>query len=87
MLTIEGIYKNGQIILTETPTEVAESKVLVTFLETKQIGLLERGISKEQAYDLRSKLRTMADDWNRPEMDVYDFNEQSVLEKAPMVRW
>ena len=35
MLTIEGIYKNGQIILAETPEEVAESRVLVTFLNTR----------------------------------------------------
>ena len=72
MLTIEGTYKNGQIILTETPTEVSESKVLVTFLETKEINLNERGIGKTQAAELRSKLNAMAEDWNRPEMDVYD---------------
>lgn len=72
MLTVEGIYKNGQIILTETPMEVAESKVLVTFLDAKQINLLERGIDKQQAVELRAKLNTIAEDWNRPEMDVYD---------------
>jgi hypothetical protein len=72
MLTIEGTYKNGQIILAETPSEVSESKVLVTFLETIEINLKERGIGKIQAAELRGKLNTMAGDWNRPEMDVYD---------------
>lgn len=72
MLTIEGTYKNGQIILTETPTEVSESKVLVTFLEIKEINLQERGIGKVQAAELRSKLSTITEDWNRPEMDIYD---------------
>jgi spore cortex formation protein SpoVR/YcgB (stage V sporulation) len=72
MLTIEGTYKNGQVILTETPTEVVESKVLVTFLETKEINLSERGINSTQAAELRAKLGTMAEDWNKPEMDVYD---------------
>jgi hypothetical protein len=72
MLTIEGTYKNGQIILTETPNEVLESKVLVTFLNTKQINLPEHGIAKEQAAELRGKFATIAEDWNRPEMDVYD---------------
>ena len=72
MLTIEGTYKNGQIILTETPTEVSESKVLVTFLEIKEINLQERGIGKVQAVELRSKLSTITEDWNRPEMDIYD---------------
>ncbi len=72
MLTIEGIYKNGQIILTETPAEMSESKVLVTFLETKEINLHKRGIGKAQAAELRAKLSTMTEDWNRPEMDIYD---------------
>ena len=33
--TIEGIYKNGKIELTETPQGITESRVFVTFLETK----------------------------------------------------
>ncbi|BAY24230.1 hypothetical protein NIES2100_40240 [Calothrix sp. NIES-2100] len=33
--TIEGIYKNGKIELSETPQGITESKVFVTFLETK----------------------------------------------------
>ncbi|CAN5735852.1 MAG: hypothetical protein H0X15_11045 [Acidobacteria bacterium] len=72
MLTIKGTYKNGKIILVETPAEVSESKVLVTFLETKEINLKERGIGETQAAELRGKLNTIAEDWNRPEMDVYD---------------
>jgi hypothetical protein len=72
MLTIEGTYKDGKIVLTETPTEVSESKVLVTFLQTKAVSLPQRGIGKAQAADLRAKFNTVAEDWNRPEMDVYD---------------
>lgn len=72
MLTIEGIYKNGQVILTETPVEVNESKVLITFLDTKEINLQERGINESQASELRAKLSPMAEDWNLPEMDIYD---------------
>ncbi|MEH2208098.1 MAG: hypothetical protein V7K53_29165 [Nostoc sp.] len=33
--TIEGIYKNGKIELAEKPQGITESKVFVTFLETK----------------------------------------------------
>jgi hypothetical protein len=33
--TIEGIYKNGKIELAETPEEITESPVFVTFLATK----------------------------------------------------
>jgi sorbitol-specific phosphotransferase system component IIA len=32
--TIEGIYKNGIIQLTELPIDIAEGRVIVTFLET-----------------------------------------------------
>ena len=33
--TIEGIYKNGKIELAETPEGITESRVFVSFLETK----------------------------------------------------
>ncbi len=33
--TIEGIYRNGKIELVETPEGITESRVFVTFLETK----------------------------------------------------
>jgi hypothetical protein len=72
MLTIEGIYKNGQIVLIDAPTQISEAKVLVTFLDAGQINLTERGIDEERAAELRSKLNTIVQDWNRPEMDVYD---------------
>ena len=72
MQTIEGIYKNGQIILAEVPENIKESKVLVSFLDTKQIDLRERGIDKDQAAELRGKFSTIAEDWERPEMDIYD---------------
>ena len=36
------------------------------------IDLASRGISPEQAADLRSRLKTITDDWNLPEMAAYD---------------
>ena len=72
MLTIEGTYKNGQVVLAETPEEIAESRVLVTFLNTRLIDLQELGISKEEAAEMRGKFDTIAEDWERPEMDIYD---------------
>jgi len=33
--TIQGIYKNGKIELAETPEDITESLVFVTFLVTK----------------------------------------------------
>ncbi|MGI8653873.1 MAG: hypothetical protein ACR2LC_01495 [Pyrinomonadaceae bacterium] len=35
MQAIKGIYRNGQIELLETPKEVKEARVIVTFLETE----------------------------------------------------
>ncbi len=31
--TIEGIYRNGQIELSETPESISQAKVIVTFVE------------------------------------------------------
>ncbi len=72
MLTIEGTYKNGQVVLSNPPGDVAEAKVLVTFLDTTTIDLRERGIDEIQAADLRSRLAAVTDDWSMPEMDIYD---------------
>ena len=38
------------------------------------IDLRARGINETQAEDLRARLRTFAEDWNRPEADIYDEN-------------
>ena len=34
LLTVEGIYKDGKIMVAEKPAGVRESKVLVTFLKS-----------------------------------------------------
>lgn len=40
----------------------------------KLVRLDEYGISKEEAADLRHRLQCFAEDWERPEMDVYDID-------------
>ncbi len=72
MLTIEGTYKNGRVELAETPAQVSEARVLVTFLEAKDIDLSARGLDETRAADLRARLKTFAADWERPEADIYD---------------
>jgi hypothetical protein len=49
-----------------------EGKVIVTFLSTGEVDLAEREIDEDQAADLRFRLKAFAEDWDRPEMDVYD---------------
>jgi hypothetical protein len=70
--SVEGIYRNGQIELLESPPADLEGKVIVTFLNGASVDLAKRGIDERQAADLRQRLKPFSDDWDRPEMDVYD---------------
>lgn len=70
--SVKGVYRNGRIELSEPPPEGGEAQVIVTFLGPSAVNLAERGISEQQAADLRRRLTTFAEDWERPEMDSYD---------------
>ena len=70
--SVEGIYRNGKIELLETPAGIEEGRVIVTFLSTKKIDLTTRGIDEKQAADLRHRLQTIAEDWEHPDMEIYD---------------
>jgi hypothetical protein len=71
--SVEGIFRDGKVELLEAPPQTREGRVLVTFLsESTSIDLGERGIAPAQAADLRSRLARFSEDWDRPEMDVYD---------------
>jgi hypothetical protein len=71
--TIEGVYRDGKVELTEVPKDVRdETRVLVTFLEPQVTDLRARGIDEAHAADLRARLATFAEDWDSPEMAVYD---------------
>lgn len=71
--SIEGVYRNGKIELVEVPSNVRdETRVIVTFLEPGSIDLQARGINEAQAAELRARLTTFAEDWESPEMAIYD---------------
>jgi hypothetical protein len=71
--SVKGIYRDGKVVLLETPGDLTEGKVIVTFLaESGLVELQSRGIDREQAGDLRIRLSRFAEDWERPEMDAYD---------------
>jgi hypothetical protein len=73
MITVEGFYRDGKIELLQTPEDVRSARVLVTFLPAEgPIDLRARGIDKDQAAELRWGFGAAADDWDRPEMDVYN---------------
>jgi hypothetical protein len=72
MKSIKGVCRNGRVELLEPAPEGGERPVIVTFLESQSVDLADRGIDEHQAADLRSRLAAFAEDWDQPEMDVYD---------------
>jgi hypothetical protein len=70
--SFEGIYKHGKVELLETPENVEESRVIVTFVPDGSVALTERGIDEPDAANLQARLATFAEDWERPEMGAYD---------------
>jgi hypothetical protein len=70
--TVEGVFRNGKIELAETPLDVDEARVIVTFLPNGAVNLAEQGIDEAQAASLRARLTTFAEDWDLPEMEAYD---------------
>ncbi len=71
--SVEGIYRDGKVELLETPAAVKEARVIVTFLPANgPINLRAHGIDEAQAAELRWRFQAIAEDWDRPEMDVYN---------------
>lgn len=71
--TIEGVFRKGHVELAEMPNDVAdETRVIVTFLTPGPIDLGSRGIDEPQAAALRSRLSSFAEEWESPEMAIYD---------------
>ena len=73
LTTVEGVYRNGRIELSENPNDVVEgARVLVTFIRPNSIDLSSQGIDQAQAAILRASLAPFAETWNSPEMSIYD---------------
>ena len=72
LVSVPGVYRGGKIELAEQPDVRDETRVIVTFLESGVIDLRARGISEKQAAELRAQLAAFADDWDSPEMAIYD---------------
>jgi hypothetical protein len=71
--SIEGVFRDGKVELLEPPPQAGDARVLVTFLtNSTSVDLADRGIDPAHAADLRARLGRFADDWNQPEMDIYD---------------
>jgi hypothetical protein len=71
--SVEGVYRDGKVELLEAPADVKTARVIVTFLPAEgPIDLRARGISEEQAAELRWGFGAAAVDWDDPAMDVYN---------------
>ncbi|MGZ9223699.1 MAG: hypothetical protein ACXW4Q_16460 [Anaerolineales bacterium] len=64
MLTsIPGVYRKGMVELQQKPKNVTdETRVIVTFLDSGAVDLLERGVTKKQARQLREQLGSFAEE-------------------------
>lgn len=74
MLTsLQGVYRKGRIVLRNNPADIPdETPVIVTFLGAEGIDLRSRGMSEERASELRAQLASFAEEWDSPEMSIYD---------------
>jgi hypothetical protein len=73
LTTLQGVYRNGEIVLPSNALDIPDNTpVIVTFLGTGAIDLLTRGINEEQAQALRIQLAVFSEEWDSPEMSIYD---------------
>lgn len=72
LTSLEGVFRNGRVELSEPLQAREETRVIVTFLpELGGVSLPAQGIDAEEAADLRARLHSFAEDWDRPEMEAY----------------
>ena len=65
-------YRDLEVVVVDNAPSTDDTRVLVTFLPSSRVDLKAHGIDEEQAAELRARLTTFAEDWDSPEMDLYD---------------
>jgi hypothetical protein len=58
--------------LTAAELQAVRRKLMEIADGNSAVALHDRGIDEVQAGDLRSRLKTFAEDWERPEASIYD---------------
>lgn len=71
------VSQDGILTLENLPLQAGETIEVIILVRPEvrphsAITLESRGIDQAQAADLRARLSTFADDWESPEMDIYD---------------
>ena len=89
LTTVEGVYRDGKVELSEAPEGATDgARVVVRFIQPRvvlptDIDLRAHGTTREQAADLRARLMPFAEDWERPEMDLYDDYDAAKIALGP----
>jgi uncharacterized protein (DUF3084 family) len=58
--------------LTAAELQAVRQKLMEIADRNSAVALHDHGIDEVQAADLRSRLKTFAEDWERPEASIYD---------------
>ena len=71
------VSQDGVLTLENLPLQAGETIEVIILVqpemhERPSIILESRGIDEAQAADLRGRLSTFAEEWESPEMDLYD---------------
>ncbi len=73
LTTVAGIYRDGRVELNEKPCNAQDgARVFVTFMGASESDLRAHGIDERQAADIRASFATFAEDWDAPDMEIYD---------------
>jgi hypothetical protein len=71
----KGTVKNGVVVL-PPDAKLADGTTVhiepVNGEESGGVGLRSRGIDQARAVELRARLGAFAEEWDSPEMDLYD---------------
>jgi hypothetical protein len=70
--SVEGVFKDGKVVLLETPADVSEARVIVTFLPQSEGQSNGPNLTPAEVAELRGKLAAWEEDWNAPGMEKYD---------------
>ena len=73
--TVNGIYENGVLILSETPPTTKKTKVMVTFLEEVETTLQKKRVPGGllRLGHLEGKSFSIPEDFNSPLDDLKDY--------------
>ena len=72
--SVEAVYRDGKLELLEPAPDRAEtSRIVVTFLPPPSVDeRVAHGYTREEAAAIRARAGAIAEDWDHPDMDVYD---------------